>query len=122
MIDVRSDNAKLWKSEHTTRDGRKFYSYTVGISKKVDSGYINKYIKLFRKKGIDIPADTPNGATIKFKGFLALDTYTDKTGKEVSEPAIMATELYIEGTAPQQAEEPHVENTGFATTEDDIPF
>ena len=103
----------LWKNEREGKNGT-WYTYTVGISRKVDDEYKNSYMKVSFKRDIDV-SNVSNGQTFDFKGFLTLDIYTDKEGKEVKNPMIMITEANF-------GESEDTQDTAFAEAEEDIPF
>ena len=114
--DVIGKNARLWKQERESENGI-WYTYTVSISRKVDDVYRNAYMKVRFIKDIDV-SNIDNGANFDFKGFLTLDIYTNKEGREVKNPMIMITKVNF----GESEESEDTQDTAFAEAEEDIPF
>lgn len=117
-IDIKGKNVKLWKNEHETKDGRKFCTFSVSASRKMQDGtYRNKSVKLNTSKTIKIPNDVPSGTMVDFEGFLTLDVYTDRDGNEKSEVAIFVTDLKYQEFFPSADDD-----DSFEQMAEDIPF
>lgn len=111
-MDVKGKDVKLWVNEYEKKDGGKFRTYSVSSSRKdADGKYMYAPMKVFFKKDIDV-SHVENGTPFDFEGFMTVDAYTNKDGKEVRNPAIMVT----------RADFGELGDTGFAEAEEDIPF
>lgn len=110
MIDIKGTNVKLWANKREGRNGA-WVQYSVSFSKKDGEKYINKPVRVFFGKDIEIPEGAKNGATIDFEGFPTLDVYTDKEGNERKEVALFIRSIKWNDVADS-----------FAQAEVDIPF
>lgn len=121
---IKAENVKLWVNEHTKKDGSKFKTYAVSVSRKNEDGETTyKSVKLFISRKVDIPANIQSGTEVSFSGFPTIDSYTNKDGKEVSEIAFMATQMDFGNTGNNAAPaEPEAMPEGYAEIDDDFPF
>ena len=116
MLDIKGNKHKLWVDVHEGKNG-KFKTYSTSISKKtMDGKYINKSIKLFFSRDIDVPNYLSNGCLISFEGFPTLDVYTAKDGTERREVAIFVTKLDWWESGGDDDED------CFTEAEEEIPF
>ena len=91
-INVDGKNCKLWISEHQKQNGDKWFSYSIGVSKKDMTGnWSRAYQDVQFTKNAD-PSGVPNGTIFDFKGWMSVRTYKDKDGKEVNKPIIVINE------------------------------
>lgn len=97
-VEIKGTNCKIWKREHEKKDGSKWFSYTVGISRKnMDGTWINGYQKVEFSRNSGAPEIIPNGATCDFEGFMTVKPpYKDKEGREIKESVIMITRVEFE--------------------------
>lgn len=113
-IEVKGKGVKLWINDHTTKDGRDFRSYNVGLSRKnKDGSYVNTYLRAVFGKDVYIPDGVVNGATMDFDGFMSVDSYINKAGEEVKNPMVFITNVQFHKLT---------ETDSFSEAEDDIPF
>lgn len=113
-MDINGKNVKLWVNSVQTKDGKTFPSYSVGIGKKnKDGSFTNMYLRVKFGKDVYIPNELPNGAEMDFDGFLTVDSYTDRNGNEVKNPALFITSVQFHNI---------YDTEGFAEAEADIPF
>lgn len=121
-MNVTDENARLWISERKRTDGSAWQDYSVSISKKTESGdYVNTYIKVRFAKSVEVPEGLQNGVKMDYEGFVTVDTYTDKDGKEIKRPMVMITSASFD--IPKAIIHVPVEEiAGFQAAEDDIPF
>ena len=118
-INVIGTKCKVWSQSHDRKDGSKWYTYTVGVSSKnMDGSWSNGYQRVKFSKHSGAPDPIPSGADIEFEGFMTLEVYKNKDGKDIKEPVIMIT----------KAEFPNLGTPGeddldtFEQMEEDIPF
>lgn len=113
-INVEARNIKLWKNAREGRDGRKWYTYSVSVPRKMaDGSYENKSLRLFTARDISIPDEIPNGALVDIDGFLTLDIYEGKDG-EVKNIALFANQIKFKDNEANES------NDSFSSF--DIPF
>lgn len=111
MLNISGDNVKIWVNEHESSKG-KWKSYSISVSKKDESGnWMNKPVKLYIKKDIEVPEGLKNGDLIDFEGFPTLDAYRDRDGQEHREIMIVAQKISFKRY-----------DESFSETSDDIPF
>lgn len=121
-LDISGKNVKLWVNEHEGKNGGKFNSYAISVSRKLQNGeYVNKSVRLTIGKEVYIPDNLGNGATIDFDGFLTLNVYTDRNGNEQREVQIYATSVDFNDLGTPTRNDVQEEYT-FAEVEEDIPF
>lgn len=123
-MNVSGEDTRVWVNEHQRQDGTKWLDYSLGISKKTENGdYVNAYMKVRFAKSVKVPEALQNGTKMDYEGFITVDSYTDKDGKEVRRPMVMITKASFE-TEPQynppQVSEEQI--AGFSAAEEDIPF
>jgi single-stranded DNA-binding protein len=115
-MDIYGKNVKIWRKDFEGRNGT-FYRYSVGISSKnADGTYGASYymdIKFTKKSGA--PEKIKNGANCDFEGFLSSTSYTNKDGKEVTNPQIVVTSVDFQGDAEDIGD-------SFEQLEEQIPF
>lgn len=124
-MNVNGENTRLWINERQGQNGSKWNDYSVSISKKLEDGnYINTYMKVRFSKAVKIPEQLENGTEMDFGGFLTVDNYTDRDGKEVKRPMVMITEASFNNQKLASPTEKYSQEhlAGFSAAEDDIPF
>lgn len=106
MLNITGNNVKLWKNEHDGRNG-KFYTYSIGVNKKVGDRYVTKSVKVRLAREIEDNWSIPSGAPIDFEGFPTLEIYTDREGNErrdviffIQKLALHGEDDYSESVAP----------------------
>ena len=114
MLNISANRHKLWVDTHEGKNGT-FKTYATSISRKVDGKYVNKTVKLFFSRDIDLPNYLGNGMLISFEGFPTLDIYTDKSGAERRDVAIFVTKL-------TWWESNDDDEDTFTAMEEEIPF
>lgn len=123
-MNVSGEDTRVWVNEHQRQDGTKWLDYSLGISKKTESGdYVNAYMKVRFAKSVKAPEGLQNGTKMDYEGFITVDSYTDKDGKEVRRPMVMITKADFDIEPkynPSQVSEEQI--AGFSAAEDDIPF
>lgn len=119
--EIKFTNAKLWKNERKKRDGGKFYTYTVSVSKKMkDGSYKNKSLRLFPAE--TLPEDLPSGAVCDIEGFLTLDIYQGREG-EVAEYMVYANEIiFHDASIPSRVPSRDDGLDSFEQLDEDVPF
>lgn len=125
-INITATNVKLWKNEHATRNGGKFYTYSISINKKMQDGsYKNKGIKVMTSRENRIPDEIPSGSFCDIEGFMTLEIFQGRDG-EVANPAIFANSIKFKDYEAQAAppDSRYLDEIGdsFASMEEDIPF
>ncbi len=109
-MDVGEKKAKIWRKDHEGKNGP-WYSYTVSISRKNDDGsYTNSYLPIRFTKRSGAPEKIENGAVCSIEGFMSVDSYKDKDGKEHNTPQIIVMSYEPDGA------------DSFTEAEEDIPF
>ncbi len=112
-MDVSEKKAKIWRNDYEGKNGT-FHRYKVGVSKKNDDGsFVNAYIPIRFTKRSGAPEKIENGALCSFSGFMSVESYKDKDGKEHNAPIIIAMEVMFEGD--QDAD-------NFTQADVEIPF
>ena len=115
VTSVKGERVKVWRKDIEGRKGT-FYRYSVGVSKKQDDGsYVNAYIPVVFSKKSGAPEKIENGAVCDFTGFMSVESYTDKEGKERNTPMIVIMSVKFEGEEGTDAD-------SFEQMEEDIPF
>ena len=121
MNNITFKDEKIWKSEVKTQNGS-FDIYSVSLSAKDTNG---NYIKPSMYVKVRVPKDTSfeNGQKVNLEGFLTFEAYTNKEGKNIQRPVIVAMKInaiadYDDNT---HYEEDAVAD-GFQAVEDEIPF
>lgn len=118
-IDIKGTNCKVWRQEHDRNDGSKWFSYTVGVSRKnMDGSWTNGYQKADFSKNSGAPDIIPNGARCDFEGFMTVKTRKDKEGKEIKESIIMITSVEFKDLGKPGEDDLDT----FEQMEEDIPF
>lgn len=113
-MDISEPNAKIWRKDIEGRNGT-FHRYTVGISKKTQDGkYVNAYLPVVFSKRADAPDEIPNGAKCSIKGFMSVDSYTDKDGNTRNTPQIVVMSV--------EFDDPTIGTDFGQVDEDRIPF
>ena len=111
MLNFSGNNVKLWVNEHDSSKG-KWKSYSISISKKDESGnWLNKPVKLYIKKDIEVPDGLKSGDLIDFEGFPTLDVYRGKDGQEHREIMIVAQKVNFKRY-----------DDSFEQLDEDLPF
>lgn len=119
-MNVNEKNARIWRRDIQTKDGREFYKYTVGISsKKQDGSFTRAYLDIKFSKKAGAPSKIENGAKCDFEGFMTVESYTDKDGKEHSRPVIMVMKANFEDL---QDNDPADMGGGFEQVDEPMPF
>lgn len=131
-MNVQGDKARLWVNVHGLRDGRKFNTYSIGLSKKREDGtYMNSSIRAIFAKRVDVPEDVKNGEFIAYEGFMSVEEWKDRTGKNVTSPLVIITKADFIDRATDEynpVNDPSVEipidymPDSFEYAEDEIPF
>lgn len=122
-LDIKGKNVKLWVNEHDGRNGGKFYTYAVSVSRKgADGNYVNKSVRLVAGRDVTIPDGLISGTSVDFEGFLTLNLYTDKDGVDRSDISIFATSIHFNDFEYGGTEQLAMAEDSFANVEDDIPF
>jgi hypothetical protein len=116
-MDINGKGVKVWVNEHTKRDGGKWYDYNVSVNKKLpESGeYKSAYVKVRFGRDVYVPEKLPNGAKMDFEGYLTVDFFVDKDGREVKKPMIMVTTAKFPELYDEAADD-------YAEVDDSIPF
>lgn len=93
--------------------------YSTSFSKKNQDGeYVNAYINVAFKKGVNLENKTRINIT---NGFLTFDDYTNKDGKIITSYKIFVLDFEQVGSKAQA--KPVEDNTVFgAISDDDLPF
>lgn len=108
-MEVRADKAKIWRKDYQTKDGKEFYRYSVGVSKKNEDGtYVNAYMPVKFSKKSGAPERIENGTVCSIEGFMSVESYTDKEGNTRNNPMIIVMSAEFD--------------TGFEEAEEDISF
>lgn len=129
-LDVTGKNVRLWKNERSSKNGRTWNDYSIGVSKKKQSGgYVNGYIKVKFGRDVVVPDEIPNGAKMDFEGYISLDVYEDRNGQEVKKDMIMITRASFHDLYGDDDSRGNYTSTSdygdidsFEQAEDDIPF
>ena len=112
-VDVIEKKAKIWRKDLEGKNGP-FYRYSVSVSKKMEDGtYINAYIPIKFSKKSGAPEKIPNGASCSLEGFMSVDSYRDKEGKQVNTATIIAMKVSFDGEDLPDS---------FEQAEEEIPF
>ena len=112
-MDVSEKKAKIWRKDFEGKNGP-FYRYSVSISKKNEDGsYTNAYIPVLFTKRSGAPEKIENGAICSINGFLSVDSYKDKDGKEHNTPMIVVMSAEFDASAGADS---------FEQMEVEIPF
>lgn len=120
-MEVKANNAKIWRKEIEGKNGT-FYRYSTGVSSKTQDGnYINAYIDVMFSKKSGAPEKIKNGITCDFEGFMGAKQYKDKEGKIVTVPQIIIMWVNFQEAAEDIVTEENVEDN-FEQAEEDIPF
>lgn len=116
---VTFQNTKIWRKDYEGQNGT-FYTYNISVSKKnKDDSWSNAYLKVKFAQSANAPEKISNGTIADFEGFLTVDTFKNKEGKEVSQPMIMVMSLNIQDEG--QCEDIS-DVDSFEKAEDEIPF
>lgn len=115
MLDIIGKDVKLWKNKHEGGKGV-WYSYNISVSRKKDSEWLNKPVKLFIPRDIEVPSGIKNGSLVDFKGFPTLDVYTGRDGAEHIDIMVFVQELKFKD------HEANGEYDSFEQAGEDIPF
>ena len=119
-IDVTGKNCKLWIKEHESKDGRKWNSYSIGVSKKDMSGtYINAYQDVTFTRSSGISDRIPNGTLFDFEGWLSPKAYKARDGKEATKTVIVINKARFKYDQQAAAES---YNDSFEGLDEDVPF
>lgn len=111
MLNISGDNIKLWVNEHDGSNG-KWNSYSISVGKKDESGsWLNKPVKFYIKKDIEVPEGLKSGDLIDFEGFPTLDVYRGKDGQEHREIMIVAQKVNFKRY-----------DDSFEQLDEDVPF
>lgn len=114
-MDVSGKNERLWIRKHESDSGS-WNEYSLGVSKKGKDGkYVNHYMKVRFAGAVDVPADLKSGSKMDYSGFMTVDSYMGKDGKEVIRPMVMI----MDADFPEYVA---IEGSGFEEAEEDIPF
>ena len=114
-MDVSERNARIWRRDIEGKNGT-FYRYTTSVSSKnQDGSYSNAYMDIKFSKKSGAPEKIENGAKCDFNGFMTVESYKDKEGKEHNRPVIMVMECAFEN-------DPEDMGDSFSQAEDEIPF
>ena len=116
-VDVRGNNCKLWIKEREGRDGDKWYSYSIGVSKKdLNGSYINAYQDVAFTRNAGLTSDIKNGTTFDFEGWMSVKVYKDREGKEVRKPVITINKTNLDNIADEELPD------SFDQLDEDVPF
>ena len=112
-------DTKIWRKDYEGQNGT-FYAYNISVSKKnQDNSWSNAYIKIKFSQSADAPEKISNGSVADFEGFLTVDTYKNKEGKEVNQPMIMVMKLNLHNDERYDYID---EVDSFEKAEEEIPF
>lgn len=123
-MNVSEKHARIWRNDKQTKDGRTSYKYRTSVSSKNSDGSFSRaYIDVKFAKRSGAPEKIVNGAQCDFNGFITVDSYKDKEGKEHTRPLIMIMEAVFD-TDPEDLDDvdPADKAAGFEQTEIPIPF
>lgn len=116
-VEVRGNNCKLWIKEREGRDGDKWYSYSIGVSKKdMNGSYINAYQDVAFTRNAGLTSDIKNGTTFDFEGWMSVKVFKDREGKEVRRPIIMINKANF------KYDRSEVQSDSFEALDEDVPF
>lgn len=119
-IDVKGTNCKLWIKEHDGKDGNKWRTYSIGVSRKdMNGNYINAYQDVMFTRNAGFDEKIPNGTVFDFEGWMSVKTRKDRDGKERNYPIITINKAKFEYD-PQAERESYRDS--FETLSEDIPF
>ena len=114
-MNVSEKNARIWRKDYEGKNGT-FYKYSTSVSSKnQDGSYSRAYIDIKFSKKSGAPEEIENGAKCDFKGFMTVDSYKDKEGRERSKPVIMVMECAFDNDPADMGD-------SFAQAEEDMPF
>lgn len=112
-------DTKIWRNDHEGKNGT-FYTYNISVSKKnKDDSWSNAYLKVKFAQSADAPEKISNGTVADFEGFITVDTYKNKEGKEVNQPMIMVMKLNIHD---DERYDDLKDVDSFHKAEEEIPF
>lgn len=119
-IDVTGKNCKLWIKEHEGKDGNKWNTYSVGVSRKDMNGtYINAYQDVTFTRSSGISDRIPNGTLFDFEGWMSVKTRKDKDGTSRNYPVITISKANFHYD-PKAAAESYSDS--FDAIMEDVPF
>lgn len=119
MNNVIFQNQKIWRKDYEGQNGT-FSVYNISISKKKqDDSWVNAYLKIKFSQSAEAPEKISNGTVADLEGFLTVDSYKGKNGKDVSQLMLMVTKLNI---AEEFASVDDIETDNFTQAAEDIPF
>ncbi len=116
---IRFTNTKIWRKDYEGQNGT-FYTYNISVSKKnQDNSWSNAYLKVKFAQSADAPEKISNGTIADLEGFLTVDSYRNKEGKEVNQLMLMVMNLNIQD---DDRYEDISEVDSFEQAEEEIPF
>lgn len=115
-MEIKEAKAKIWRKDFKDRDGNEFFRYTVGISKKTQDGkWLNAYMPVMFAKKSGAPARIENGTMCSIEGFVTVDSYKDREGKEHNTPMIVVMSARFDNNPEDMGD-------SFEQAAGDIPF
>lgn len=112
-------DTKIWRNEHKGQNGE-FYTYNVSISRQNrDESWSNASLKVKFSQSADAPEKISNGSIADLEGFLTVDSYTTKEGKEINRPMLMVMKLNLHN---DERYDDFSEVDSFSKAESEIPF
>jgi hypothetical protein len=122
-VDVKATNAKIWRKDREGKNGT-FHNYSVGVSSKnQDGSWTNAYMRVKFSRNSGAPEVIKNGAYCNFEGFMSAESYTDKDGREITNPIIIVMKAEFDDDAEEPREDAFNEaEDSFEKLDDDIPF
>ena len=114
-MDIKETNAKIWRNDIEGKDGKTFYKYKVGVSRKMQDGkWVNAYIPCVFAKKAEAPEKIPNGALASIEGFMSVESYKDREGNTRNTPQIVVMKV--------EFDDPTTGVDSFEQAEEEIPF
>lgn len=119
-VDVKGTNCKLWIKEHEGKDGNKWNSYSISVSRKdMNGSYVTAYQDVTFTRNAGLTEDIPNGTVFDFEGWMSTRTRKDREGKERNYPVITINKARFEYD-PEASRESY--NDSFEQLDEDVPF
>lgn len=119
-IEVKGKNCKLWIKEHEGKDGNKWNTYSIGVSRKdLNGSYVNAYQDVTFTRNAGLTSDIPNGTLFDFEGWMSVKTRKDRDGNSRNYPVITVNKANFQYD-PQAAAESYQDS--FEQLDSDIPF
>ena len=115
-MEIKEERAKIWRNDYKGKDGKEFYRYAVGISKKTQDGeWVNTSLPVMFSKKSGAPEKIENGTVCSIEGFMSVDSWTDKEGRQRNTPMIIVMKALFDN-------DPEDMGDSFEQAEVEIPF